>query len=134
MIPHRIGSQNAPKLRIVNRTQNDFVWCSRLYKDEAPAFFAAAQRALARADSFFFMAGLMGFRATDFLAGAAAFFAGDFPLRCAHLSFIVAEMRFRAAGDIVRVRCADLGGRPRRGVDPSRAVIAASSRLTSCLR
>ena len=79
------------------------------------------------------MAGDIGFRAV-FLAGGAAFFAGDFPLRCAHLSFIAADMRFLAAGDIVRVRVADFGGRPRRGLDPSRAVIAPSSLLISALR
>jgi hypothetical protein len=95
--------------------------CTRLYKDFAPALFAAAHRFFMRADIFFFMDGLIGRRTVDFFVGAAAFFAGDFPLRCAHLSFIAAEIRLRAAGDIVRVDFADFGGRPKRGRDPSKA-------------
>jgi hypothetical protein len=90
-----------------------------LYKAVAPAFFLAAQRAFIKADNFFFIAGLIGRRTVAFLAGAVTFFGVGLRFRCAHLSFIAAEMRFRAAGLIVRLR-----GRPRRGRDPSRAAIA----------
>ena len=89
------------------------------------------------------MAGVMGRRTVAFFAGAAAFFGADFRFLCAHRSFIAAEMRLRAAGLMVRrpgTNCDDcaLGGRPRRGLDeefePSRAVIAPSSRLNTALR
>ena len=93
---------------------------SRLYKEFAPAFFRLAQRAFMRTANFFRAAGLIGLRA-GFLAGGAASLARGFPLRCAHLIFIAADIRLRAAGLIVRLRSADLDGRPRRGPDPSRA-------------
>ena len=117
----------------------------QLYKDLAPAFFAAAQRAFARADNFFRAAGLIGFRAATFFDGAAAFFGADLPSRCAHRSFIAADIRFRAAGLIVRrfgllaaiafFEPAGLPGPRRTGweLSPIRAAIAFSSRLASCL-
>ena len=104
-----------------------------LYNDVAPAFFLAAQRAFASADNFFRAAGLIGFRAAAFLAGAAAFVGADLPFRFAHARFIASPMRLRASALIVRLCGADcgdcaLGGRPRRGrdeeYDPSRATIA----------
>ena len=116
------------------------VLCSRLYKDVLPDFFAAAQRFFMRADNFFFIAGLIGLRAVAFFVGAAAFFGADLPFCCAaHQAFFAAPIFLRAAGDIVRLRDAgcedcDLGGRPRRGADPSSEVIAASSLLNSAFR
>ena len=111
-------SRNALPQR--TRAQNILFEYSRLYRDFAPAFFRTAQRAFMRTANFFRAAGLIGLRA-GFLAAGAAFLARDLPFRCAHLIFIAAEIRLRAAGLIVRLRSADLGGRPRRGLDPSRA-------------
>jgi|SRR5271169_4679498 len=115
----------------VSRTwRSNHCW---LYNDVAPAFFLAAQRAFASADNFFRAAGLIGFRAAAFLAGAAAFVGADLPFRFAHTRFIASPMRLRASALIVRFCGADcgdcaLGGRPRRGrdeeYDPSRATIA----------
>lgn len=87
-----------------------------------------------RAANFFRAAGLIGFRAVAFFAGAVAFLGVGARFRFAQASFIAAPIRFLAAGDIVRVRCADLGGRPLRGRGPSRAAIALSSRLNSAFR
>jgi hypothetical protein len=61
------------------------------------AFFLSAHLAFIIADNFCRMAGLIGFRAVDFLAGAAAFFGADLPPHFAQRCFIAAEMRFRAA-------------------------------------
>jgi len=105
------------------------------YKVLAPAFFRAAHRAFASADSFFRAAGLIGLRA-GLLDGGTAFFAADLPFRCAHLSFIAVDIRLRAAGLIVRLRGAVLGGRPRLadwGPSPTSAAIAFSMRLASSL-
>ena len=113
------------------------------YNLVAPALFLEAHRAFASADNFFRAAGLICLRAGAFFAGAEAFFGADLPFCFAHRNFIAAEIRLRAAGLIVRARgtafedCA-WGGRPRRGrddaSDPSRAVIAPSSRLNTALR
>jgi hypothetical protein len=91
------------------------------YRVAAPAFFLAAHLAFIRAANFLRAAGLIGFRAGAIFVGAAAFFGADVPSRSAHRSFIAADIRLRAAGLIVRLRSADLGGRPRRALDPSRA-------------
>jgi hypothetical protein len=89
------------------------------------------------------MAGLIGFLAVDFLAGAAAFFGADLPPHFAQRCFIAAEMRFRAATlrrrrfrPLAGLACFPLGGRPRRAgwePSPTRAAIAFSIRLASCL-
>ena len=116
----------------------------RFYRVVAPAFFAAAQRAFASADSLFRAAGLIAFRAGAFLAGDAAFF-GDLSFCFAHRSFIASDMRLRAAGLIVRrfglfaavvfFEPAGLPGPLRAGWEPSpkRAAIAFSIRLASSL-
>src|SRR6516225_1017797 len=85
-----------------------------------------------RTANFFRAAGLIGLRA-GFLAGGAAFLARDFPLRCAHLIFIAADIRLRAAALISRLPVADPGGRPRRGPKPSRAAMAWLIRLRSAV-
>src|SRR5208283_5165919 len=106
-------------------------------------FFRAAHLAFIKADNFFFIAGLIGFRAADFFGAVLAFFGADLPFHCAQRCFIAAEMRFRAAG-LMRRRfipgagsaCFALGGRPRRAgwePSPTRASIACSIRLASCL-
>ena len=59
----------------------------RIYKDVAPDFFAAAQRAFASVDSFFRAVGLIGFRAVGFLAGAAAFLGAGLPFCFAQRAF-----------------------------------------------
>jgi hypothetical protein len=104
--------------------------CRRVYKFLAPAFFLAAQRAFMRAANFFRAAGLIGLRA-GFVAGTLAFFSAGLPFRFAQARLIAKPIRLRAAGDIVRLRVADLGGRPTRGLDPSRAAIARLSRARS---
>ena len=105
-----------------------------LYKVLAPAFFAAAHRAFASADNFFRAAVLMGFRAGVFLAGAEAFFGADLPFCFAHRAFCAAEILARADALIVRLPIEDFEGRPRRGLDPSRAAIAWLIRLSSAVR
>ncbi len=50
----------------------------RFYRVAAPTFFAAAQRAFASADGFLRAAGLMGFRAVAFFAGASGSLGADF--------------------------------------------------------
>ena len=79
-------------LRIVNKTKRISSGCSRLYKDLAPDFFAAAHRAFASKDSFFLADGLIGFRAVAFLAGGAAFLEADLPFCFAHRVFCAAEI------------------------------------------
>jgi hypothetical protein len=88
------------------------------YRVAAPAFFLAAHLAFIRAANFLRAAGLIGFRAGAIFVGA------DLPKRFAHRSFIAADIRLRAAGLIVRVPDPALAGRPRRGLDPSRAAMA----------
>ena len=108
----------------LSRSEEEIVNLSGLYSVLAPFFFALAHRALASADSFFRAAGLIGFRAPAFFAEVAAFFGTDLPRRCAHRILMAAEIRLRAAALIVRVPDSALAGRPRRGLDPSRAAIA----------
>ena len=115
----------------LSRSEEEIVNLSGLYSVFAPFFFASAHRALASADSFLRAAGLIAFRAPAFLADVAAFFGTDLPSRCAHRSLMAAEIRLRAAALIVRVPDPALPGRPRRGVDPSRAAIARSIRFRS---
>ena len=98
------------------------------------AFFLCAHLAFINADNFLRMAGLIGFRAVDFLAGAAVFFGADLPPHFAQRCFIAAEMRFRADALMRRpfrplagLACFSLGGRPRRAgwePSPARAAIA----------
>jgi hypothetical protein len=100
-----------------------------LYRVFAPAFFAAAQRGFASADSFFRTAGLIGFQAGAFFAGVAAFFGAVLPFCFAHHAFFAAPILALAAALILRLPGAAcgvraLGGRPRRGRDPSSAAIA----------
>jgi hypothetical protein len=97
---------------------------TRLYRVAAPAFFLAAHLAFIRAANFLRAAGLIGFRAGAIFVGAAAFVGADLPKRFAHRSFIATDIRLRAAALIVRVPDPALAGRPRRGLDPSRAAIA----------
>jgi len=80
--------------------------------DYAFSFFLAAQRAFINADNFFLAAALIAGRALVFLGA-------DLPFHFAHRCFIAAEIRLRAAGDIVRRRVRpsigaayDLAGRP----------------------
>lgn len=115
----------------LSRSEEEIVNLSALYSVFAPFFFASAHRALASADSFFRAAGLIGFRAPAFFAEVAAFFGTDLPSRCAQRSLMAAEIRLRAAGLIVRVPDPALPGRPRRGLDPSRAAITRSIRFRS---
>ena len=115
----------------LSRSEEEIVNLSGLYSVFAPLFFALAHRALASADRFFRAAGLIGFRAPAFFADVAAFFGTDLPSRCAHRSLMAAEIRLRAAALIVRVPDPALPGRPRRGLDPSRAAIARSIRFRS---
>ena len=101
------------------------------------------------------MAGLIGRRPVDFLAGlagAAGFAGADLPPHFAQRFFIAAEMRLRAAVLILRLAgaaaanfalggagcaaCFALGGRPRRAgwePSPTRAEIAWLSRLRSAV-
>ena len=128
-IPQPIGSQNAPTLRIVNRTQKDFVWvvtvlCSRLYKDVLPDFFAAAQRAFASADNFFRIAGLIALRAVTFFADAEVFFGAATLFCFAHRAFCAADILARADALMVRLPIEAFEGRPSRVLDPSSAAIA----------
>jgi|ERR1039458_7273271 hypothetical protein len=110
-----------PKSRAAEvRPRNPF----RPYRDVAPAFFAAAHRAFASADNFFRAAGLIGFQAGAFFAGVAALFGADLPFCFAHRAFCAAEILARADALIVRLPAEEFGGRPRRGLDPSRAAIA----------
>ena len=90
----------------------------------APAFFAAAHRAVASADNLFRAAGLIGLRVATFFAGAEDFFGAELPFCLAHRDFCAAEILARADALIVRLPIEDFGGRPRRGLDPSRAAIA----------
>jgi hypothetical protein len=85
--------------------------------DYAFLFFLAAQRAFISADKFFLAAALIAGRALVFLGA-------DLPFHFAQRCFIAAEIRLRAAGDIVRRRVRpsvgaadDFGGRPRRGAE-----------------
>jgi len=118
-------------------------------------FFVAAHLAFISSDKRFFAAALMGLRPVAFLAGAAGFLGADLPPHFAQRCFIAAEIRLRAAGLIVRLRgvgggagaacfalggagcgTCTLGGRPRRAgweLSPTRAAIAFSIRLASCL-
>ena len=95
----------------------------------------AAHRAFIRADSLFLAAGLIWRRRAAFFAEVLTGFIGDPPLffRAAHRAFIAAEMRLRAAALITRrfPLVTAFGGRPRRGVVPSNAAMAWSSRLSS---
>ena len=89
------------------------------------------------------MAALIGFRPVDFFAAALAFFGADLPFHFAQRCFIAAEMRFRAAalmrrrlGLLAGLAWLPLGGRRRRAgwePSPTRAAIAFSIRLASCL-
>jgi hypothetical protein len=107
-------------------------------------FFLSAHRAFIKADNFFFIAGLIGFRAVDFLGGAEAFFVAALPFCFAHRAFCAAEILARAEALIVRrfglpaVTFFEPAGRPgprRAGWEPNptRAAIACSIRLTSSL-
>jgi hypothetical protein len=107
-------------------------------------FFLSAHRAFIKADNFFFIAGLIGFREVDFLAGVAAFFGAALPFCFAQRAFMAAEILARAEALIVRRFALPVGaffepaGRPgprRAGWEPnpSRASIACSIRLASCL-
>src|ERR1019366_3999967 len=116
--------------------------CSRLYSALAPAFFLSAHRAFIKADSFFFIAGLIGFRAVVFFA--AAFFGAALPFCFAQRAFMAAEILARAEALIMRrfalpaVAFFEPAGRPgprRAGWEPkpTRASIACSIRIASCL-
>ncbi|MGD0931564.1 MAG: hypothetical protein ABR902_13010 [Candidatus Korobacteraceae bacterium] len=61
------------------------------------AFFLCAQRAFIMADNFFRMAGLIGFRAVDFLVTDLVSFAPALPFRFAHQAFFAAPILARAA-------------------------------------
>src|ERR1035441_8615143 len=109
--------ENRPDIPLSRKParQADCLWAieygvSPVYRDEAPAFFLSAHRNFASADNFFRAAALIGFRVGTFFPEAAVFFGADVP--------------FRAAVLIVRLRCVVFGGRPRRGSAPSRAAIA----------
>jgi hypothetical protein len=116
-----------------------------LYKALAPAFFFSAHLAFISSDKRFFAAGLIGFRAVGFLAGAAAFLGADLPFCFAQRAFCAAEILARAAALIVRrfglltaaafFEPAGLPG-PRRAVwepSPKRAASACSIRSASSL-
>lgn len=106
-------------------------------------FVAFAHLAFISSDNRFFAAALMGLRPVAFLAGAAGFVGADLPFHFAQRCFIAAEMRFLAAGLMRRrfwplagLAWIRLGGRPRRAgwePSPTRAAIAFSIRLASCL-
>jgi hypothetical protein len=118
---------------------------ARNYRALAPAFFLAAQRAFAIADSFFRAAGLVGRRPVAFVAGAAVFLGADLPLCFAQRAFCAAEILARAEALIVCrfgllaavtfFEPAGLPGPRRAGweLSPKRAAIACSIRLASCL-
>jgi hypothetical protein len=107
------------------------------------AFFLAAHRAFIIADSFFLIAGLIGLRPAAFFWAGAAFFGAAAPFRFAQRCFIAALILARAAAlkrrrfrPIAGVGWLALGGRPRRAgwePVPTRAAIACSIRLASCL-
>jgi len=61
------------------------------------AFFLSAQRAFIIADNFFFMAGVIGFRAADFLETDLAAFGPALPFCFAHHAFFAAPILARAA-------------------------------------
>src|ERR1039458_5454704 len=98
--------------------------------------FRWAQRAFIIADNFFRMAALIGLR-------PAPFFGADLPFCLAHRARCAAAIFARADALMVRrfrplafKPCLFLGGRPRRAgwePSPTRAAIACSIRLASCL-
>ena len=108
-------------------------------------FFLSAHRAFIMADNFFFIAGLIGFRAVDFLAGAEAFLGATLPFCFAHRAFCAAEILARAEALIVKrfgllaaIALFEPAGRPgprREGWEPNpvRAAMACSILLTSSL-
>src|ERR1017187_2982008 len=108
-------------------------------------FFLSAHRAFIMADNFFFIAGLIGFREMDFLAGVAAFFGAALPFCFAHRAFCAAEILARAETLIVRrfgllaaIALFEPAGRPgprREGWEPNpaRAAMACSILVTSSL-
>ena len=108
-------------------------------------FFLSAHRAFIMADNFFFIAGLIGFRAVDFLAGAEAFLGAALPFCFAHRAFCAAEILARAEALIVRrfgllaaIALFEPAGRPgprREGWEPNpaRAAMACSILVTSSL-
>lgn len=61
------------------------------------AFFLCAQRAFIIADNFFRMAGLMAFRAVDFLAAGLVSFGLTLLFCLAHQAFFAAAILARAA-------------------------------------
>ena len=94
------------------------------------------------ADNFFRMAALIGFRAVDFLETGITFLY-PLPFCFAHHAFFAAPILARADALMRRrfrplagLAWLPLGGRPRRAgwePSPTRAAIAFSIRLASCL-
>lgn len=71
--------------------------CYRVLTLAYAAFFLSAHLAFIIAESFFFIAGLIGFRPEAFFWAGAAFFAPPLPFRLAHRCFIAALILARAA-------------------------------------
>src|SRR5271165_5369755 len=115
----------------------DFVFASFSYA----AFFLAAHRAFIIAESFFRMAGLIGLRPAALPPVVVAFFAPACLFCFAHRARCAAAILARAAALMCLCPLAGLawlvfGGRPRRAggeLSPTRAAIARSIRLASCL-